>query len=397
MVSGQVEPREVHTLTVPPWGRVAADPVLCWVLLGADGTVVPEVRAFMAELAAAGCSPSTRRSYCFDLLRWWRFCATVEVPWQAAGREEVRDFVRWLQSRPNPQRRRRPAGPGGGRPAPGTVNIETGKAYLPEGYAPRTINHALSVVSAFYTFAYQEGLGPLRNPVPPGQRPASGLPLRRAVYRQREPVTQPRAISEELLQRLFAVLVCDRDKAMVATALSSGVRASELLSMTRRGVDPGQGVLSVIGKGRAGARVWVPAAPQSFVWIARYLSGQPVEMPEAALWVTRRAPHTPLTYFGLRQVLERANAALDTNLTWHDFRHTFAHRLLADERMTLTDTQMLLRHRHVTTVQAYATSRLEELVSSLHRHLTRPEPVPPMPGPGFAAADLHVLFPGMGL
>ena len=133
------------------------------------------------------------------------------------------------------------------------------------------------------------------------------------------------------------------------------------------------------------------------MWIARYLTTRSPGPPGEALWVTLRSPARPLTYFGLRQVLERANAKMGTNLTWHDFRHTFAHRLLADERMTLTDTQMLLRHRHITTVQAYAAARLDELVASLYRHLTRPAPAPPAPAPGFAAADLQALFSGMGL
>jgi len=39
-------------------------------------------------------------------------------------------------------------------------------------------------------------------------------------------VVQLRAVNEELLQRLFAALGQDRGRALVATALSSGVRAS---------------------------------------------------------------------------------------------------------------------------------------------------------------------------
>ncbi|HBX82642.1 MAG TPA: recombinase XerD, partial [Propionibacteriaceae bacterium] len=58
--------------------------------------------------------------------------------------------------------------------------------------------------------------------------------------------------------------------------------------------------------------------------------------------LTLRPPHQPLNYFALRQILERANARLGTNYTWHDFRHTFSHRILADDRMTLTDAQALM-------------------------------------------------------
>ena len=79
MEEGWVEPRVVTALEVPSWGRVVPDQVLGWTLLGADGELVEAVKGFLIELAAAGCSTSTRRSYCYDLLRWWRFCAAVDV------------------------------------------------------------------------------------------------------------------------------------------------------------------------------------------------------------------------------------------------------------------------------------------------------------------------------
>lgn len=392
-------PRDVVALVVPAWGSVISAPHVCWVVVDDAGIQVSPVYKFMIELAAAGCSPSTRRSYCYDLLRWWRFCLAVDVPWQAAGREEVRDFVRWLQVKDNPQRHRR-APAGVTRPPAGTINAATGKTYLKAGYAARTINHALSVLSAFYAFAYENGLGTSWNPVPGGKstrRDGSTLP-RRARYRQKMPVFQPRSVPEDLLQRLFEALEYDRDRALVAVALSSGARAGELLSMTVAGVDAGQGVLAIEPKGGLGSRVWIPAAPESFVWIARYLASRPqAPLPGEPLWLGLRAPSRPLTYFGLRQDLERANAKLGTNLSWHDFRHTFSHRILADEAMTLSDAQALMRHRSLATLETYATARLDELVSALHRHLAKPAPPEPTPGPGFAAEDLGVLFPGMTL
>ena len=394
-------PRDVVGLLVPQLGRVAADHAGAWQLLGADDAPVEPVAGFIEELRACGGSSSTCRSYCYDLLRWLRFLAAVEVDWQKAGREDVRDFVRWLRGSENPARRR--AAGRAGRPPAGAVNPTTGKAYLAAGYAPRTINHALSVLSAFYEYAAACGLV-LVNPVPQqrGGRPAhrSALdPARdpRAVYRQREPGRQPRGLSEELLQQLFGVLTSDRDRALLAVALSSGVRAGELLSMTRGGVDAGGGVLSVIPKGGAGVRVWVPAAPEALVLVTRYMTSRPAGPVDEPLWMTLRPPARPLTYFALRQVLERANRQLGTNITWHDFRHTFAHRLLADEDLSLTDVQALLRHRNLSTVADYAATRLEELVSRLHAHLARPPAPPPTAAAGYDPRELELLFPNLPL
>lgn len=386
-----METRDLTRITVPTGLRVVPAPVLCWVVVDGDGVAVEPIRVFMVELAAQGTAPSTRRSYCHDLLRWWRFCGAVGTTWAAATTTDVRDFVRWLKATSNPQRTRSAAV---ARPAAGSVNEVTGKSYLRGGYAPRTINHALSVLSAFYTFMYESGLGPW-NPVPAPRQDRRDVPPRRARYRQKVPVFQPRAISEEHLQDLFATLTQDRDRALVAVALSSGARAGELLSMRVNGLEPGQGVVAVEPKGGLGARVWIPAAPESFVWIARYLASRPVHGSDGPLWLTLRRPHAPMTYFALRQVLERANARLGTNYTWHDFRHTFAHRILSDDRMTLTDAQALMRHRHLDTLNAYAAARLGELVTVLHRHLATPPPEPPRASIRYDAGDLAVLFPGL--
>ena len=263
---------------------------------------------------------------------------------------------------------------------------------------PRTINHALSVLNEFYRHAIDADLGPVRSPVPlrrsvtqfPGQscaRAVAGGPA----FRQREPVAQPRALSEPLLQQLFAALRNDRDRALVAVALSSGARASELLSMVRNGIDVGLGVVSVVPKGRPG-RVWIPLAPEALVLIGRYLAAQPPGLPDDPVWMTIRRPASTLTYFAMRQVLERVNHQLGANITWHDFRHTFAHRLLADDQLSLTDVQTLMRHRSMTTLADYSASRLDELVTRLHEHLARPAP-PPTPAVGYDQSDMQVLFP----
>ena len=270
-------PRDVSQLQLPLMGRVDRDASGAWQVVGADGQPSSAARRFLAELSASDCAVSTTRSYAYDLLRWFRFLSAVDVEWRQATRREVRDFVRWFRGAPNPQRDR---GTGPGRPAAGTLSPQSGKAYLSNGYAPRTINHALSVVSAFYVFAVEAGLGPLQNPVPAAQRhatsavPSSGA-YRRAALRQKEPRRQPRDVPDELLEQMSAELACDRDRALVAVALGSGLRAGELLSMTCGGIDAGRGVLRVVPKGGV-VPIWVPATP------GRLCRGQPISIESSA-------------------------------------------------------------------------------------------------------------------
>lgn len=103
---------------------------------------------FLRDLMLTDMSPLTARSYGNDLLRWWRLLQVLGAEWDLTTRADVEVLVGWMRSADNPQRRRRSAIP---TPA-GSVNQRTGKRALRPGYAPATINHALSVVSAFYAY-----------------------------------------------------------------------------------------------------------------------------------------------------------------------------------------------------------------------------------------------------
>lgn len=236
-------------------------------------------------------------------------------------------MVGWLRTAPNPQRRRsRPDS----MPA-GVVNPKTGKATLLDGYAPRTIAHALTVVHGFYAFHQHFGRGPVVNPVPESRDRRARLahrspletpaPTRRARLRPKVRERQPRAIPDRLWDELFAQMRCDRDRALLACYVSSGARASELLGVRLEDVDWSAARLWVITKG-TGQRDPVPASPQAFAYTAAYLDQAGLPEPGGPLWRTRRGDPRQLTYWAMRRVLQRANAVLGTNYTLHDTRHT---------------------------------------------------------------------------
>ena len=171
--------------------RATGDPALPWMVADETGEPVEAVSGFLWDFLACGNSAVSCRSYAHDLLRWFRFVAAVGVRWDQATRADVRDFVLWLRVARNPARdRRRPGAPG-----PGEVNARAGEAYRGAGYAPATVNHALSVLAEFYRYHAGTGLGPVVSPVPPQSRDGRRLnahhnPLepfpqhRRGAYRQ---------------------------------------------------------------------------------------------------------------------------------------------------------------------------------------------------------------------
>ena len=62
---------------------------------------------------------------------------------------------------------------------------------------------------------------------------------RAGLYRPRVPDRIPRSIPDSEFNEIFAGLPSHRDRALVAFYVSTGARASELLSATLAGIDPG--------------------------------------------------------------------------------------------------------------------------------------------------------------
>ncbi|MFD4433192.1 site-specific integrase [Nocardia sp. NPDC058497] len=191
-----------------------------------EGTEVPPISSYLSSLVVSDVSPLTVRSYAHDLLRWWKILAVLGVPWDRATREDVEAMVGWMRSAANPQRRRSAQSVS----EPGSVNLKTGKPVLSAGYAPATINHALTVVYSFYEHHLLYGHGPLVNPVPASpdrqrgqQYPLDPRPrLRRAPMRQKQPQRAPRSIPDTAWVALFAAMTYDRDRALLEFAVSSG-------------------------------------------------------------------------------------------------------------------------------------------------------------------------------
>jgi integrase len=396
---GSVPSRDVAGLIVPTVGGVAARNGLPGaVVLDATGEPVAEISDFLCALLAGGACVGSVRSYAMALLRWWRFLAAIDVRWDRATRVEVRDFVLWMRFTPKAATGRGPARNAAG---PGS------------GYAPATINHNLAVLRTFYADRLMTGLGPLLvNPVPDGGGRAGGSgsahhnPMqpqargRRGPLQQKMPARLPRSLPDHLFDALFAVMGCDRDRALLAFYVSTGARASELLGATLEQVDVGAQQIGVHRKG-SGRLQWLPASSDAFVWLRLYQQHQPRPAGQRALWLTRRAPHRPLTYAATRRVLQRANAALGTGWTLHDLRHTAAQRMIDDPRLSLTDVQWVLGHAHLTTTQIYLRPREDEVIARVLDHQrTRREPgrgaAPSPPVGGYRPDVLRTLLGGAG-
>ena len=66
----------------------------------------------------------------------------------------------------------------------------------------------------------------------------------------------------------------------------------------------------------------------------------------------------PLTYDAARMMFGRAQAALGSNWSLHDLRHSAAYRMANDPGMSLVDVQWVLGHAHLSTTEIYLTPTL---------------------------------------
>ncbi|MFD7183251.1 tyrosine-type recombinase/integrase [Streptomyces sp. NPDC059904] len=365
------------------------------VLNGYDDEIEPAT-AYLRDLALNDSSPLTVRSYGYGLLRWFRLLWLLGVGWEKATEAETAVLAGWLRTAPNPQRQHKSAD----GPASGSVNLRTGKPVLRAGYAPRTINHALSVVSGFYEFHAHQGNGPVTNPVPvsPQRRralahrsPLEPRPvLGRARLRQKVADRPPRSIPDQLWDELFERMGCERDRALLEFYVTSGARAQELLGVGIGDLDWAGQRVYVISKGSR-ERQPVPASPQAFVRLARYLDEIGTPPANEPLWRTRGGTDRPLSYWAMRRVMQRANEVLGTNWTLHDLRHTAASRMANGGKLTLPEVQAILRHANIQTTSRYLAVRVEELFDKLAEHYNAPRVERSYPS-GYDAEDIAAVF-----
>jgi site-specific recombinase XerD len=271
--------------------------------------------------------------------------------------------------------------------------------------------HSETVLRAFYDFHLDAGSGPLVNPFPldrsrrGGRARAHHNPMepfrgeRSGLYRPRVPDRIPRSVPDSEFNEIFAGLPSHRDRALVAFYVSTGARASELLSATVAGTDPGRQLITAVRKGTRELQE-LPASTDAFAWLRLYQAEMADLIPAGRrqpLWWASRRPARPLTYHAVHRMFERVNDRAGTTATLHSLRHTAAYRMAEDPALPLSDVQLVLGHAQLTTTQIYLTPRKEEVIRrvlSHHAEQTRQAAgrARPAPAPGYRPEVLDVLF-----
>ena len=239
----------------------------------------------------------------------------------------------------------------GASPSTATMTPATLRTYQSAlqqaGYARTTVSRKLASLRSFYKFAMRQGwvktnpATPLRNP-----------------RRQRK---LPLVLSDDDIRRLLdapesTTAAGRRDRAILETMYSAGLRVSEVVGLRDGDLDFDQGITRVRGKGRR-ERIsplgsFAIAAIRQYAAVRRRDPAVENASPDAPVFVNRFG--RGLTTRSVGRMLDKyiAAAELDARTSPHTLRHSFATHLL-DRGADIRSVQELLGHKSLQTTQIY--------------------------------------------
>ena len=160
-----------------------------------------------------------------------------------------------------------------------------------------------------------------------------------------------------------------RDRAILETLYSAGLRVSELTGLDVGDVDLNEGVAMVRGKGRKErlALLGPPAMEAIARWIPEReaLAGARAAS-QPALYLNRNGTRLSARSVGRLLAKYLARAGLDRRTSPHTLRHSFATHLL-DAGADIRSVQELLGHRSLATTQIYTHVSTQRLRDSYHK------------------------------
>ena len=225
--------------------------------------------------------------------------------------------------------------------------------------ANSTIGRRTAALRRFFDFLQDEGIR-ADNPAASLARPRIERPL-------------PRILDTDEVERMFAV-VADRaasgepaalrNLALVELLYGSGRRATELVSLARRSVRPGQPFVIVRGKG-VKERL-VPVSSRAAEAVERWSKHVPAD--GKYLFPSRTAHLSRVRLFQILRAIAAEAGIAPERVSPHVLRHAFATHLLAGGA-DLRALQTLLGHADIATTQIYThvdSDRLVRLVNERH-------------------------------
>lgn len=249
--------------------------------------------------------------------------------------------------------------------SPREVSLSHLQAFLvslrDSGLSPRSAARAISALRTFHRFLAGQGYvksdptALLRTP--------------------RVPRSLPNVLSGDEVERLLQAPDTGtprglRDKAMLELLYATGLRVSELVSLSLTAIDPTVGFVRCMGKG-AKERV-VPVGSSAITWLKEYLTGGRPSLTAgketSVLFPGRGGRRLTRQAFWKSVRSYAGRAGISKRITPHTLRHSFATHLL-EHGADLRSVQLMLGHADISSTQIYThvgRARLREIHERFH-------------------------------
>lgn len=238
-------------------------------------------------------------------------------------------------------------------------------------YSAATMARKIATLRSFYKWAERRGLAPT-NPMTAIRTPKQGKRL-------------PKAITIDQIEKLLITptdrdVLGLRDRAMLETLYSTGIRVSELVDLNVDDLDESGEAMRVRGKGKR-ERI-APLGSHALAAIQRYMNMVRGDSRFASLWPNNGAGKplfmnkhgSRLSSRSVRRKLDKylKVAGLDPKISPHTLRHSFATHLL-ENGADLRSVQELLGHQSLSTTQVYTHLTAQRLKSAYDQAHPRAE------------------------
>ena len=230
-----------------------------------------------------------------------------------------------------------------------------------QGRKAATINRRLSSLSSFFDFLIEEA-----------EDDRWTNPVRWSRHAVKMGQHLPQDASDHTVSCLFGVIDDIRDRAMFTLMLSAGLRVGEVVKLKVNQLESIESSiisrLPVHGKGDKERIAWLTA--ETMARLQEWLEERP-QSTEQSLFLNRR-DGGPLTVSGVQYCLKKYCELAQVQVTCHQFRHTFARRLV-EHQMPVESLAKLLGHNNIKTTQLYIDGANPTLRQDFQRAMARLE------------------------
>ena len=276
-------------------------------------------------------SERTCSAYSQDLCHFTAYCTNHDVLPEKASASEVRGFIADLSC---------------------------------EGSAAVSVNRALSAIRGFYRWMMRFGLraddpsAPLRNLKTPKTLPPFLWEGEMAHFSE--------------LPDTAGILWPERDKALILTMYSGGLRISETAALSLKNMEKDFSGARIIGKGNKERRVFFSdeASQAIHAYLPTRKQRIKAERPTDRIFISLKGE--AISVPGLRWIITKyaERSGLEKSINPHSLRHSFATHLV-NSGCDIRIVQELLGHASISTTQRYThvdIERLRKVYNKAHPH-----------------------------